>query len=77
MVLKCTPRVRVVRLVSEGTIYGIPAFSAMTLQKICMEPRWGKVTFIHVYPLLFSLLRGAPDSDSLFFSFHAASAISP
>src|SRR4030043_1547335 len=30
----------------------MPAVSAIALQKICIEPRWGKVTFIHVYPVV-------------------------
>ena len=52
MILKLTPRVRVFRLDSGGTIWGIPAVSAIALQKICIEPKWGKVTFIHVYPVV-------------------------
>jgi len=43
---------RVFRLVSGGAIYGIPAVSATALQKMRIESRWGKVTFIHVYPVV-------------------------
>ena len=44
----------------------LPAVSAIALQKMCIEPRWEKVTFIYVYPLPFPLLKGAQDFDSQF-----------